>query len=146
MYIYIYIYRERERERENGLSRLVGAIGVRRLTMLGRAPEASQGLLLSRMWPRTTDVPYPGKGNSYTEHSKNDSIIKHISSTPLAQDSPTSPRPPQFAPKWRPRPPPRLQSYVRTPSPPIKSLDFGGFDSSRLLILRVGNSHVRLIL
>ena len=29
------------------------------------------------------------------------------------------------------------------PSPPIKSLDFRGFDSSRLLILRVGNSHVR---
>ena len=32
---------------------------------------------------------------------------------------------------------------VNTPSPPIKSLDFGGFDSSRLLILRGGNSHVR---
>ena len=32
-----------------------------------------------------------------------------------------------------------------TPSPPIKSLDFRGFDSSRLLILRVGNSHVRRI-
>ena len=30
-----------------------------------------------------------------------------------------------------------------TPSPPIKSLDFRGFDSSRLLILRGGNSHVR---
>ena len=30
-----------------------------------------------------------------------------------------------------------------TPSPPIKSLDFGGFDSSRLLILRGGISHVR---
>ena len=33
-----------------------------------------------------------------------------------------------------------------TPSPPTKSLDFGGFDSSRLLILRGGNSHVRIIL
>ena len=30
-----------------------------------------------------------------------------------------------------------------TPSPPIKSLDFRRFDSSRLLILRGGNSHVR---
>ena len=30
-----------------------------------------------------------------------------------------------------------------TPSPPIKSLGFRGFDSSRLLILRGGNSHVR---
>ena len=33
-----------------------------------------------------------------------------------------------------------------TPSPPTKSLDFRGFDSSRLLILRGGNSHVRRIL
>ena len=33
-----------------------------------------------------------------------------------------------------------------TPSPPTKSLGFGGFDSSRLLILRGGNSHVRRIL
>ena len=32
-----------------------------------------------------------------------------------------------------------------TPSPPTKSLGFGGFDSSRLLILRGGNSHVRRI-
>ena len=32
-----------------------------------------------------------------------------------------------------------------TPSPPTKSLDFEGFDSSRLLILRGGNSHVRWI-
>ena len=30
-----------------------------------------------------------------------------------------------------------------TPSPPTKSLDFEGFDSSRLLILKGGNSHVR---
>ena len=30
-----------------------------------------------------------------------------------------------------------------TPSPPTKSLGFEGFDSSRLLILRGGNSHVR---
>ena len=30
-----------------------------------------------------------------------------------------------------------------TPSPPTKSLDFRGFDSSRLLILMGGNSHVR---
>ena len=29
---------------------------------------------------------------------------------------------------------------------PIKSFDFRGFDSSRLLILRDGNYHVRLIL
>ena len=33
-----------------------------------------------------------------------------------------------------------------TPSPPIKSSGFEGFDSSRLLILRGGNSHVRMIL
>ena len=32
-----------------------------------------------------------------------------------------------------------------TPSPPTKSLDFRGFDSSRLLILRGGNSYVRRI-
>ena len=30
-----------------------------------------------------------------------------------------------------------------TPSPPAKSFDFRVFDSSRLLILRGGNSHVR---
>ena len=30
-----------------------------------------------------------------------------------------------------------------TASPPTKSFDFEGFDSSRLLILRGGNSHVR---
>ena len=30
-----------------------------------------------------------------------------------------------------------------TPSPPTKSLGFRGFDSSKLLILRGGNSHVR---
>ena len=30
-----------------------------------------------------------------------------------------------------------------TPSPPTKSFDFGGFDSSKLLILKGGNSHVR---
>ena len=30
-----------------------------------------------------------------------------------------------------------------TPSPPTKGFDFGGFDSSKLLILRGGNSHVR---
>ena len=33
-----------------------------------------------------------------------------------------------------------------TPSPPTKSFDFRGFDSSRLLILKGGNSHVRIIL
>ena len=33
-----------------------------------------------------------------------------------------------------------------TPNPPTKSLDFGGFDSSKLLHSRGGNSHVRLIL
>ena len=30
---------------------------------------------------------------------------------------------------------------IRVVSPPIKSLDFRGFDSSRLLILRCGNSY-----
>ena len=33
-------------------------------------------------------------------------------------------------------------SFRTTPSPPIKSLGFRGFDSSRLLILRGGNYHV----
>ena len=33
-----------------------------------------------------------------------------------------------------------------TPSPPTKSLDFRGFDSSKLLILKGGNSHIRIIL
>ena len=37
----------------------------------------------------------------------------------------------------------RINSMINTPSPPTKSLDFGGFDSSGLLILRGGNSHVR---
>ena len=32
---------------------------------------------------------------------------------------------------------------AHTPSPPTKSLGFKGFDSSKLLILRGGNSHVR---
>ena len=36
-------------------------------------------------------------------------------------------------------------TITSTPSPPTKSLGFGGFDSSRLLILRGGNSHVRII-
>ena len=39
-------------------------------------------------------------------------------------------------------PPPADPTPV-TPSPPTKSLGFGGFESSRLLILRGGNSHVR---
>ena len=36
--------------------------------------------------------------------------------------------------------------HTITPSPPIKSLGFRGFDSSKLLILKGGNSHVRIIL
>ena len=35
--------------------------------------------------------------------------------------------------------------YIYTPSPPMKSFDFRGFDSSKLLILKGGNSHVRRI-
>ena len=31
---------------------------------------------------------------------------------------------------------------IITPSPPTKSFDFRGFDSSRLLILKGGDSHV----
>ena len=38
-----------------------------------------------------------------------------------------------------------LRLFAYTPSPPTKSLGFRGFDSSRLLILRGGNSHVRRI-
>ena len=37
-------------------------------------------------------------------------------------------------------------SNSNTHSPPTKSLGFRGFDSSRLLILRGGNYHVRRIL
>ena len=36
--------------------------------------------------------------------------------------------------------------YIYTPSPPTKSSGFRGFDSSRLLILRGGNCHVRELL
>ena len=39
-----------------------------------------------------------------------------------------------------------MRSACDTPSPPTKSFDFRGFDASRLLILRGGNSHVRIIL
>ena len=35
---------------------------------------------------------------------------------------------------------------TKTPSPPTKSFDFREFDSSRLLILKGENSHVRMIL
>ena len=34
-------------------------------------------------------------------------------------------------------------AMLHTASPPTKSLDFGGFDSSKLLIPSGGNSHVR---
>ena len=34
-------------------------------------------------------------------------------------------------------------SSSSTPSPPTKSLDFGGFDSGKLLVLKGGNAHVR---
>ena len=37
----------------------------------------------------------------------------------------------------------RIEWLKGTPNPPTKSLDFRGFASSRLLILRDGNSHVR---
>ena len=36
--------------------------------------------------------------------------------------------------------------YHVTPSPPTKSLGFEAFDSSKLLILKGGNSHARIIL
>ena len=39
-----------------------------------------------------------------------------------------------------------LYKHTSTPSPPTKSLDFRGFDSSRLLSLKGGNSRVRGIL
>ena len=39
-----------------------------------------------------------------------------------------------------------MHNYHVTPSPLTKSLGFRGFDSSRLLILKGGNSHVRIIL
>ena len=40
----------------------------------------------------------------------------------------------------------RRLAVARTPSPPTKSCDFRRFDSSKLLILKGGNSHVRWIL
>ena len=39
----------------------------------------------------------------------------------------------------------RIITTLITPSPPIKSCDFRGFDSSKLSILKCGNSHVRRI-
>ena len=56
---------------------------------------------------------------------------------------------PALGPRRSPSPSPSLDRDLfpgpetGTPNPPIKSLDFRGFDSSRLLILRGGNSHVR---
>ena len=41
---------------------------------------------------------------------------------------------------------PGIAMVRATPSPPTKSSGFRGFDSSRLFILRGGNSHVRRIL
>ena len=38
------------------------------------------------------------------------------------------------------------QKGYATPSPPTKSVGFRGFDSSKLLILKGGKSHVRIIL
>ena len=32
-----------------------------------------------------------------------------------------------------------------TPGPPTKSFDFGGFDSSKLLIIKGGNYHIHVI-
>ena len=40
---------------------------------------------------------------------------------------------------------PAAEEVAATPSPPTKSFDFEGFDSSKLLILKSGNSHVRII-
>ena len=57
----------------------------------------------------------------------------------------------------RPQPEPQITTLIITlilcsnnddnnmPSPSTKSLAFGGFDSRRLLILRGGNFHVRII-
>ena len=42
--------------------------------------------------------------------------------------------------------PEKTPRSLRTSSPPTKSFDFRGFDSSKLLIIRGGNSHVRIIL
>ena len=42
-------------------------------------------------------------------------------------------------------PVPLHEDPLGTPSPPTKSFDFRGFDSSKLLILKGGNSHVRWI-
>ena len=36
-------------------------------------------------------------------------------------------------------------TFQSTPSPPTKSLDFRGFDSNKLLILRGGNYHIHII-
>ena len=55
----------------------------------------------------------------------------------------TTRRSPAAAP--RSNAPLRDRRMLGTPSLPTKSLGFRGFDSSRLLILRDGNSHVRRI-
>ena len=44
---------------------------------------------------------------------------------------------------WEPRSWGTQSNNENTPSPPTKTFDFGGFDSSKLLILRGGNSHVK---
>ena len=40
---------------------------------------------------------------------------------------------------------PLQSSSTPSPIPPTKSFDFGGFDSSKLLILRGGNYHIHII-
>ena len=52
--------------------------------------------------------------------------------------------PPCFRAPWNCRSIETQARGTHTPSPPIKSLDFRGFDSSKLLILKGGNSHVRI--
>ena len=42
--------------------------------------------------------------------------------------------------------PPVEAENIMHPSPPTKSSGFSGFDSSKLLKLKGGNSHVRIIL
>ena len=36
----------------------------------------------------------------------------------------------------------QIQCITNTPDPPTKSFDFRGFDPSKLLIIRGGNSHI----
>ena len=120
-YVYIYIYREREREiaREQ---RDHGAWGL----------EAGSGILQTARWQSTVETLVVTFDISFECHVWNQSVRSPCQCPVSCFKSQSKKSTPNFCTASR-----------DTPSPPIKSLDFRGFDSSRLSILRGGNSHVR---